>query len=158
MKWPHKLRIVIPGKIKFSFIREGVGFYQQRLEHYLDFEVWERKLPAKVCPRPEKVKALEAECLLARVPEKAPIVALDERGKEFNSQALAHELGRLLETERESFFLIGGPYGLAEKVLSRARLKLSLSRLTLGHEIALLVLCEQLYRAVTILSGEPYHK
>ncbi len=158
MRWPHRLRVVIPGRIKFSFVREGVGFYQQRLEHYLDFDILERKLPAKVCHRAEKVKALEAECLLAPVPERAAVIALDERGQEFTSESLARRLGRLFESEKESFFLIGGPYGLAEKVLKRARLRLSLSKLTLGHELALLVLCEQLYRVVTILSGEPYHK
>ncbi|NPB08717.1 MAG: 23S rRNA (pseudouridine(1915)-N(3))-methyltransferase RlmH [Thermodesulfobacteria bacterium] len=158
MKWPHRLNIVIPGRIKFSFIKEGVEFYQQRLRHYLDFQVRERKLPGKIVPQPEKVKTLEAECLLSSIPERAPVIALDERGREFTSKALAEELRRLFESQRESFFLIGGPYGLAEKVLSRAQMRLSLSRLTLGHEIALLVLCEQLYRSVTILSGEPYHK
>lgn len=158
MKWPHHLRILIPGRIKFSFIREGVAFYEQRLNHYLRFEVLERRLPCKLSTRPEKIKALEAEALLTPVPEKALVIALDEKGKRFSSPELAQRLGAVFERERGSYFLIGGPFGLAEKVLERAQLRLSLSSLTMGHEIALLVLCEQIYRAVTILSGEPYHK
>ena len=158
MKWPHRLRIVIPGKIKFSFIKEGVFFYQQRLNFYFDFDVLERKIPAKVCRDPERLKALEAESLLAPVPEKAYVVALDAKGKELDSSAFAKKMKEIIEGPRPSFFLIGGPFGLAEKVIQRADFSLSLSKLTLCHEMALLVLCEQLYRGVSILAGEPYHK
>jgi len=158
MKWPHHLRIFLPGRVKFSFIKEGVYFYEHRLNHYLRFEVVERRLPAKISSHPEKVKELEAEALLAPIPAKAPVIALDERGERFTSPKLAQRLAPILEGERNSYFLIGGAYGLSERVLQRAQLRLSLSPLTFGHEIALLVLCEQLYRVVTILSGEPYHK
>jgi 23S rRNA (pseudouridine1915-N3)-methyltransferase len=86
------------------------------------------------------------------------VVALDERGKTYRSEEWARWLGRALEEREALVFLLGGAYGLADSVLKQAEKRLSLSPFTFGHELALLVLMEQLYRAFTILSGEPYHK
>ncbi|AEH45965.1 protein of unknown function DUF163 [Thermodesulfatator indicus DSM 15286] len=155
MRWPNTLKIVIPGKLKFPFIKDGVCFYEMRLKNYVSFSLEERKV-AKA-KDPEIMKQNEGKALL-RGQEKAFIIALDERGKEFTSKEWAEYLEDLLQREKEISFLIGGAYGLSQEVLNEAHLKLSLSRFTLGHEIAVLVLCEQLYRAFTIIAGEPYHK
>ncbi|OAG28327.1 23S rRNA (pseudouridine(1915)-N(3))-methyltransferase RlmH [Thermodesulfatator autotrophicus] len=155
MRWPNTLKVVIPGKLKFSFIKDGVSFYEKRLKNYINFSLEERKVvKARV---PDLIKQNEGKALLLGT-EKAFIIALDERGKEFSSREWAKHLGNILEREREIHFLIGGAYGHSREVLEKAHLKLSLSKLTLGHEIAVLVLCEQIYRALSILSGEPYHK
>ncbi|WP_022852335.1 23S rRNA (pseudouridine(1915)-N(3))-methyltransferase RlmH [Thermodesulfatator atlanticus] len=154
MRWPAKVRVITPGKIKFSFIREGVAYYEKRLKNYLSFALEEKKVPKTSL---STLKQKEGEVLL-KATGNAFIVALDERGKIFTSQEFARKLESLLNREREVAFVLGGAYGLSEEVLKRADLKLSLSLMTFGHEIALLVFCEQLYRALAILSGEPYHK
>jgi 23S rRNA (pseudouridine1915-N3)-methyltransferase len=105
-----------------------------------------------------RAKEEEAEALLARVGARDHVVALDERGKAYTSVELARRLAAWMEGGRDVALLVGGPDGLAEAVLARAGERLSLSRLTLAHRLARLVLVEQLYRAFTILRGEPYHR
>ncbi len=158
MRWAVPLRILCPWRIKFSFVKEGVSFYEQRLKRYVSFFLDQRRVRAYKDHRPDGIKAVEGKTLLAAVNAQHFVVALDERGRLFDSLKWAKYLQGLLEGQRELVFIIGGPYGLAPEVLERADLRLSLSPFTLGHEIALLVFLEQLYRAFTILSGEPYHK
>ncbi len=155
MRWPTKVRLILPGKIKFPFVKEGVSFYQKRLNHYFSFGIEEKKVPRG---KDQAVKEKEGEIILKALGAGGYVIALDERGKSFDSLSFARFFQDLLEKEKEIVFLIGGPFGLSEKVLQAARLRLSLSKFTLGHEIALLVLLEQLYRAASIISGEPYHK
>ena len=156
MRWPTQVRLILPGKIKFPFVKEGALFYQKRLRNYFPFSLEEKKTPK--AKDSFLVKEKEGEVLLKAASSASLIIALDERGKTFDSLSFARIWERFLEEEREIALLIGGPFGLSEKVLKEADLKLSLSSFTLGHEIALLVLLEQLYRAATILTGEPYHK
>ena len=101
----------------------------------------------------------EEERILARIPEKAELIALARAGTSLDSRGLAKVLEeKALRSTRDLAFVIGGAYGLGEGVLGRANLRLSLSALTLPHDIARLLLAEQLYRAGTILRNEPYHK
>ena len=156
MRWPCRVKILVPGKIKFPFIKEGALFYAQRLKRYLPFSLEEKKVPRS--KDPSKLKRLEAEALIKGVSPESFIVALDVKGQELDSQKFSQKLGKLLEARQEIVFLIGGAYGLEEDLLKKANWCLSLSRLTFNHEIALLILLEQLYRALSILAGEPYHK
>ena len=104
-------------------------------------------------------KTIEAEALLAAVPEEALVVALDEHGKALTSAAFAQWLGeRRDDGQRDVAFLIGGADGLDITVLDRAGLRLSLGRMTWPHLMARLLLVEQIYRAHTILTGHPYHR
>ncbi len=157
MRWPTHIKILCPWRIKKAFIKEGVSFYAQRIRHYAPFALEEKRVP-KAKGRVEDIKEAEAKVLLASLSPRALVIALDERGRSFRSEEWARWLLRALEEREEVSFLLGGAYGLAPQVLNRADLRLSLSPFTLGHEIALLVFLEQLYRAFTILSGEPYHK
>lgn len=104
------------------------------------------------------VREREGERLLARVAATDVVVACDEGGREFSSVRFAAWLGEHRDGGRDASFIIGGAYGLSDAVRRRATLSLSLSPWTLPHEMARLVLAEQLYRAGTILRGEPYHK
>jgi len=158
MRWPTSIKIICPWRVKSNFIKEGVSFYTKRVQRYTPFALEERRPGKPRGLRPEDVKMAEAKVLLAGVSTQALVVALDERGKSFRSKDWAQWLLRVLEERTEVVFLLGGAYGLAPEVLHRADLSLSLSSFTLGHELALLVFLEQLYRAFTILSGEPYHK
>ncbi len=156
MRWPTKVRILIPGKIKFSFVKDGALFYQKRLQNYLFCEIQEKRAPQ--AKNPQKAKLLEGKALLQGLSPTSFKIALDECGVLWDSLTFAKKLEKMLPLYRELNFLIGGAFGLHEEVLNNSQLKLSLSKFTLNHEIALLVLLEQLYRALSILSGEPYHK
>ncbi len=157
MRFPAKIYIRLPGRLKFPFIREGARFYTSRLKHYIKLELEERKALPKG-KEAEIIKQAEAKALLSGLDSSTKIIALDERGKNFSSLEFARFLRSSLESGPRLCFIIGGAFGLAEEVLKQAHHRLSLSPLTLNHELALLVLLEQLYRAFTILSGEPYHK
>ena len=108
---------------------------------------------------PEVVRRAEGERLLARIPDGLEVVALTREGNGMDSRELSRYLERhAVRSSPGVAFVIGGAWGLADDVMARARRRLSLSRMTLPHEMARLVLAEQLYRAGTIQRGEPYHK
>src|SRR5262249_38259758 len=100
----------------------------------------------------------EAALILAQIPDGATVVALDEHGKVLDSSTFARQLARWREAARELVFVIGGPDGPDETVIARAGLVLSLGAMTWPHQLARIMLVEQLYRADTILSGHPYHR
>jgi 23S rRNA (pseudouridine1915-N3)-methyltransferase len=150
--------ILMVGKTREGFIRDGVAFYQKRLRPFLQLilkSVREEKEVGALTP--EMIKAREGARLQAQVPPRAYTVALDPLGKEFTSEEFAAWLSRRGEEARPLTFLLGGHLGLDEAVLSAANERVALSRLTLTHELTRLVLLEQLYRAMTIKAGHPYH-
>jgi 23S rRNA (pseudouridine1915-N3)-methyltransferase len=128
----------------------AVQEYAGRLKHYAKLELVELK------PRP--TRAAEAQDILAKVGPAEVLVALDERGQALSSPELAAWLGRAQREAKDMALVVGGDEGLDPAVLARAALVLSLSRMTLPHRLARVVLAEQLYRAFTLLRGEPYHK
>ncbi|HEX6751041.1 MAG TPA: 23S rRNA (pseudouridine(1915)-N(3))-methyltransferase RlmH [Longimicrobium sp.] len=139
---------------------ELVAEYEARAKRYFTFEAGEvKEEPFRRPGDAARVRDEEGKRLLARVPAGAEIVALHEAGRQWTSQRLAEWLEELaVRGSPGAAFVIGGAYGLSDEILSRARHQLSLSAMTLPHEIARLVLAEQLYRAGTILRNEPYHK
>lgn len=102
--------------------------------------------------------AIEGRRLLAQLHARDYVVALDERGRELSTRELAAWLGERMQAGRDTVFALGGPDGLAAPVLERSDFTWSLSRLTLPHALARVILAEQLYRAHTLLSGHPYHR
>lgn len=145
------------GKDRSGLFEPGVREYAQRLSHYAKFELVE--LPeAQRHKTPAQAKAAEAEAILAKRSERDWLVALDERGQLLSSTELAAFVGKAQQAGRDLTFVIGGDEGLDESVRAQAKQVLSLSRMTLPHRLARLVLAEQLYRAFTLLRGEPYHK
>jgi len=141
-------------------VSDAIAEYEKRAGRYFSFEAVEVKEEAfRKAGDAARVRDEEGKRLLARVPAGAEIVALHETGKQWTSQQLADYLVELaLRGSPGAAFVIGGAYGLSDDVLGRARHQLSLSACTLPHELARLVLAEQLYRAATINRGEPYHK
>jgi 23S rRNA (pseudouridine1915-N3)-methyltransferase len=139
---------------------ELIAEYESRAKRYFPFDAAEVKEEAFRRPGDAaRVRDEEGKRLLARVPAGVEIVALHETGKQWTSQRLAEWIEELgVRGSPGAAFVIGGAYGLSDEILSRARHQLSLSAMTLPHELARLVLAEQLYRAGTILRGEPYHK
>ena len=152
-----RLRILAVGRDRSGLFQPAVEEYAKRISHHARLEIVEvpeaRKYAGTARAREE-----EGESLLARISERERVVALDERGAEPTSPELARRLAAWLEGGRDVALVIGGADGLSEAVLRRADERLSLSRLTLAHRLARLVLAEQLYRAFAILRGEPYHR
>jgi len=109
-------------------------------------------------PRGPRGRAWQADHLLRAVPESAMMLALDERGRAFTSRAFAEEIGRRRDEGQHLAFLIGGPEGHGQAVLERAALTLSLGPATWPHLLVRVMLAEQIYRALSILSGHPYHR
>ncbi len=143
-------------------VGSAISDYEDRVRRYWRFESVEVEGGAgktRKPPNPGFVKGKEAERILARIPEKGQVIALARAGRALGSRGFAKMLEeKALRSTKDLIFVIGGAYGLGEGVLERASLKLSLSAVTLPHEIARLLLAEQLYRAGTILRNEPYHK
>ncbi|HET7322464.1 MAG TPA: 23S rRNA (pseudouridine(1915)-N(3))-methyltransferase RlmH [Longimicrobiaceae bacterium] len=154
-----KITLAAVGRVRGDLVAP-IADYEARIAHYFSFEAAEvREETAGRGRTDAQVMGEEGKRLLARIPTGAEIVALDRRGKEWSSETLAEYLGELaVRGAPGAAFLIGGAIGLSEEVLARASRTLSLSALTLPHELARLVLTEQIYRAGTILRGEPYHK
>ena len=105
-----------------------------------------------------KILEHEAKRILAALPQGAKLIALDERGRDLTTAQFARHLRRWLDEGTPTAFLVGGPDGLHRELTSRAAMSVRLSSLTLPHALAQLLLCEQLYRAASLLSGHPYHR
>lgn len=154
-----KLLLVAVGRTTMDIVRRGVDEYLGRLSHYLPVEV--RIIPdvrRSSSLTPQRQKEMEGEALLAAVQPSDRVVLLDENGREYSSREFAAYCERLQASgARRVVFIVGGPYGFSPAVYERADSKLSLSRMTFNHEMVRLFFVEQLYRAQTILRGEPYH-
>jgi 23S rRNA (pseudouridine1915-N3)-methyltransferase len=153
-----RVLLVVVGKPRDAGLAAATRDYETRAARYWPLEVHEvREEPARGGGA-DLVREREGARLLERVPAASDVVACDVDGKGMPSEEFARWLQRQREAARDVAFVIGGALGLADAVRQRSRLRLSLAPWTLPHELARLVLSEQLYRAGTIVRGEPYHK
>lgn len=151
--------IAAVGRPRTPGIREAIRDYERRAAHYFRLRVVEAPPAELPDGEADRARDLEGRALLERVPGGLDLFALTRGGKGLSSRKLAAYLQELGTYGRPGVaFLLGGAHGLAPGLLERARYRLSLSPMTLPHELARLVLTEQLYRAGTLMRGEPYHK
>jgi 23S rRNA (pseudouridine1915-N3)-methyltransferase len=153
-----RITLIESGKTRDAFIREGVELYRSRLSRYAPFRI--ETLPDLKNSRNLTMKEVmekEGQILLKRLKPGNYVILLDERGQQYHSISFAEYLNSLEGTVNQLDFVIGGPYGFSEEVYKRADALLSLSRLTFSHQLVRVIFMEQLYRAYTILKGEPYH-
>ncbi len=151
------ITILAPGKIKESYIQQGVDDFLNRLNRYTKAVLTEVKIKGRAAASGDR--DLEADFLLARLPPATYLVALAPHGRALSSEQLAHTIQDLENQGTDSMsFVIGGPTGLSDKILNQASLVLSLSKMTFTHDMARLLLAEQLYRAYAINAGSGYHK
>ena len=154
-----KISLVTVGKTDVKWVREGLDLYVSRLFHYVPFtldEIPELKNAASLSR--SQVKEKEGELVLRRIKDADEVILLDERGREMRSVELAAFLEeKISRGGRDLVFVIGGAYGFSDRVYGRADAKLSLSRMTFSHQMVRTIFAEQLYRAFTIIKGEPYH-
>lgn len=154
-----KVVFSVVGKTTERYLQEGIALYAKRLQHYLPFELVvlpDAKAVGKISP--EQLKAKEGELILQQLRPDDGLILLDEAGKLLNSVQLAQTLDQWQQAPfRRLVFQVGGAYGFAPTVYTRANHLLSLSPLTFSHQMVRLFFVEQLYRAMTILRNEPYH-
>lgn len=153
-----KITLLVVGKTTDSHIISLIDDYKKRLTHYVPFEL-------QVIPELKNAKALseaqqkqmEGELILKTVGATGHVILLDEHGKEYRSIEFADYLQKRMLSGQDLTFVVGGPYGFSPEVYARANGKISLSQMTFSHQMIRLIFVEQIYRAMTILRGEPYH-
>lgn len=158
-----KIHLFCVGKIKETYLREGINEFSKRMSAYCRLDIREfdeEKAPEQLSERQkEQIRQKEAEKILAALPKSSYVIALAIDGKMHSSEEMAGRIGSLaLEGKSELTFLIGGSLGLSEQMLGRADEKWSFSKLTFPHQMMRLILLEQIYRSFRILNHEPYHK
>ena len=155
-----KIRVISVGKTKESWIKEAISHYQKLLKRYAELQLIEIKEEKITKSRDtEDILNAEAQRILKNLDTSILSVALDRAGKKMSSEELAGWLGEGLSLGQGEFtFVIGGALGLAPKVQRACSLRLSLSAMTFAHEMSLVILLEQIYRAFSILKGTEYHK
>lgn len=154
-----EITLIVIGKTNAKYLIEGLDEYTRRLKHYITYNI-------NVIPdikntknlSEEQQKETEGKLILNALKPGDFIVLLDERGKEFSSMQFSDYLQRKMNSGlRRLVFVVGGPYGFSKDIYSKADEKLSLSKMTFSHEMIRLFFTEQIYRAMTIIRGEPYH-
>jgi 23S rRNA (pseudouridine1915-N3)-methyltransferase len=153
-----RLVVAVVGRARNTALGEAIRDYEKRAARYWPLDVREVREERATGIPVDKVKEREGLRLTEAVPDRAQRVACEIGGKALNSEQFAELLQMAREQDRDLAFLIGGAFGLASSVSKGSAMKLSLAPWTLPHEIARLVLAEQIYRAGTIVRGEPYHK
>ena len=154
-----KIFLLVIGKTDETYLQNGIEIFLKRIPHYISFEM-------KVLPDLKNSKNLsedqqkekEGELIIQQLAPADEIILLDENGIETSSVEFARFLEKkMISGIKRLVFVIGGPYGFSATLYSRANAKLSLSKMTFSHQMVRLIFAEQLYRAMTILKGEPYH-
>lgn len=147
------------GKTSETWLQEGIDVYIKRLKHYVPVAVEILAIPKNIPKQDkEKQKEMEGDAFLSRIAAADDVYLLDERGDSYSSTDLAAFLQKKMSSgTRHLVFVIGGPFGFSQKVYRRANGQLSFSKLTFSHQMIRLLLCEQIYRAFTIIRGEAYH-
>lgn len=154
-----EIRLICVGKTGKSFLVEGEKEYANRLKHYVKFssEVIPDVKQAKNLSE-DQIKEKEAVAILSKIKPGERIFLLDEKGKEFSSEKFSNFIQKQFNQGGQAIvFVVGGPYGFAPVLYDKAVSKISLSQMTLSHQMIRMFFIEQLYRAMTILKGEPYH-
>ena len=154
-----KITLLTVGKTTNPHLIKLQEEYLNRLKFYIPFEM-------VVIPELKNTKSMsvseqvekEADMILKQIELNDKVVLLDEKGKQFSSVAFSEYIAKkIMASHKRMIFVVGGPYGFSERVYQRANNKISLSTMTFSHQMIRLIFVEQLYRAMTILKGEPYH-
>ncbi|MBQ2111888.1 MAG: 23S rRNA (pseudouridine(1915)-N(3))-methyltransferase RlmH [Bacteroidales bacterium] len=154
-----KITLLTVGKTDKDWVRQGLDIYVSRLKHYIPFSIVEiPELKNAAAMSKEQIKTKEGELILKNIRPTDDVILLDERGKEFSSVELAKIIqDKISYVGKDIVYVIGGAYGFSDAVYQRADSKLSLSRMTFSHQMVRAIFAEQIYRAFTIMRGEPYH-
>ena len=151
------MTLLTVGKTDIPWVKAGLEMYASRLGHYLKFSLTEiPELKGVASLSEDQIKEKEGDLIL-KAAGQADLVLLDERGEQLRSVEFATGLQKRLNRGRDLTFVVGGAYGFSKAVYDRAAGMVSLSKMTFSHQIVRAIFAEQLYRACTIIKGEPYH-
>ena len=154
-----KITLLVVGKTEDKYLIEGIEKYLNRLKHYIGFThqvIPEIKNTKNLSEAQQKAK--EAELIHKQISNLDTVILMDEKGKKYTSVAFSNYLNKqMIGSVQHLVFIIGGPYGFDESIYKRANGSMSLSDMTFSHQMVRLFFVEQLYRAFSILKGEPYH-
>ena len=158
-----KLTVVAVGKLKEKYLKEGIIEYSKRLSRFCELQVIEvddEQAPENLSESQEiQVKRREAERIIKKVKDGSAVIVLDLKGKKLNSEGFADKLNSFFVSGQSHItFVIGGSLGLDEELVERADFRLCLSDMTFPHQLARLILLEQVFRVFKILNNETYHK
>lgn len=154
-----KITLLTVGKTDKDWVRQGMDIYASRMKHYFPFSVVEIPELKNVSALSEdQIKTKEGELILKNLRPADDVVLLDERGRDYSSMEFAKVLqDKISYYGKDIIFIIGGAYGFSQEVYDRANSKISLSKMTFSHQMVRTIFAEQIYRAFTIIRGEPYH-
>ena len=153
-----KITLLFTGKTSDARLSSLIDEYQQRLRHYVPFElVVLSDLKNAKSLTEDQIKTAEGNLILQALTPAMDVILLDEHGREFRSIEFADYLQKKMSSGKDLTLVIGGPYGFSDAVYQRANGKLSFSKMTFSHQMIRIMAIEQIYRAMTILRGEPYH-
>lgn len=154
-----KITLLTVGKTDKDWVRQGMDIYISRLKHYIPFSVVEiPELKNVSSLTKDQIKTREGELILKNVRPADDLILMDERGKQYTSVELAKVIqDKISYAGKDMVFVIGGAYGFSEAVYQRADSRISLSKMTFSHQMVRAIFVEQIYRAFTIMRGEPYH-
>jgi 23S rRNA (pseudouridine1915-N3)-methyltransferase len=154
-----KITLLAVGRTDKDWVKQGLDIYISRLKHYIPFGVVEiPELKNVSALSKEQIKTREGELILKNVRPTDDLILMDERGKQYTSIELSKVLqDKISYIGKDIVFVIGGAYGFSEAVYNRADSKISLSKMTFSHQMVRAIFAEQIYRAFTIMRGEPYH-
>ena len=154
-----RIKLLLVGKTDSGYLGKGIDEYVKRLKHYLPFEMLiipDLKNTKNLSENQQKQK--EGELILNQVNPGDFVVLLDERGKEFTSVNFSKFIEKqMISGLKNLVFVVGGPYGFSNEIYKQSNSKISLSKMTFSHQMVRLIFTEQLYRAMKIIKGEPYH-
>jgi 23S rRNA (pseudouridine1915-N3)-methyltransferase len=154
-----KIKFIVVGKTDAGYLREAIAVYENRLKHYIPFElicIPDVKSAGKL--NELHLKSQEGKNILSRLNSGDELVLLDEKGKAYSSPEFSLVLSKKINTGSKCVvFVAGGAYGFSDEIYAKASSMISLSKMTFTHQMVRLIFIEQLYRAFTIMKGEAYH-
>jgi 23S rRNA (pseudouridine1915-N3)-methyltransferase len=154
-----KLTLILTGKTNDSYLKEGLELYLKRLKNYISIDL--QVIPDLKSTKnlsADQQKELEGQLILNLLKPTDAVVLLDEKGELYSSVEFSGYLQKkMMSNTKNLVFIIGGPYGFSQGVYARTKENISLSKMTFSHQMVRLIFIEQIYRAFTILKGEPYH-
>lgn len=154
-----KITLLTVGKTDRDWVKQGLNLYMSRLKHYIQFTLAEIPELKNVSSLSEsQIKVKEGELIMKQLRPSDDVILLDEKGKQYTSMEFSKLIqDKMTYSGRDIVFVIGGAYGFSQEVYDRAASKISLSKMTFSHQMVRTIFVEQIYRAFTIMKGEPYH-
>ncbi|NNC86015.1 MAG: 23S rRNA (pseudouridine(1915)-N(3))-methyltransferase RlmH [Bacteroidia bacterium] len=153
-----KVELLVIGKVKQGFVNEGIAEYEKRIKHFVKFKI--NRLPSPKIKSKDEIQIVNAESLklLSQIDKQDNLILLEIGGKSYNTLQFSKFIDKNINGfGGKTIFLIGGAYGVSDELKKRANHKISMSEFTFTHDMAQLILLEQLYRGYTVLNKIPYH-